>query len=469
MNHFPIFLNLAARHVLIVGSGEVALAKLRLLARSAARITVFAPAPERALSATASELGARLQHRLPEANDLAGAALVYAAAGDAVADDRTANLARAAGVLLNVVDDLAASDFITPALVDRDPVVVAIGTEGAAPVLARAIKRDLEERLPAGLGTLARAAKGFRPRAEALAPGRARRAFWAEYHLRAGPEALARGGDAALPGTLAALLDRHLAATPAPGRVDLVGAGPGDPELLTLRARRLLDEADVVIHDRLVPQPILELARREAILVSVGKEGFGPATPQAEINDTMIAHAKGGALVVRLKAGDPTVFARLDEEIEALETAGIPWAVVPGITAASAAAAALGTSLTRRERNSELRLLTAHDLRGFAEHDWRALARPGAVAAIYMGKRAARFLQGRLLMHGADPAALVTAVENASRPDQRIHAAPLGSLADDLERAAPAGPVVLMLGLAGRAATAALPGPQARALRKEPA
>ncbi len=458
MKHFPIYLNIEGRRVVLVGSGEVALAKLRLLARTSARLHLFAPAAETPLCRAAVELGAVLHGRSPQPADLAGAALVYAAAGDPDTDACTARLARAAGIPLNVVDDLEASDFITPAIVDRDPVTVAIGTEGAAPVLARAIKAEMEARLPASLGALASAAQGFRPRAEALAPGRQRRDFWAEFFAAAGPAALAAGGsDDALTAALEALLARHLAAEARPGRVDLVGAGPGDPELLTLRARRLLDGADVVIHDRLVPQAILDLARREALFVPVGKQGFGPSTPQAQINDAMIQHARAGAQVVRLKAGDATVFARLDEETEALDAAGIDWAVVPGITAASAAAAALGASLTRRDRNSDLRLLTGHDLQGFAEHDWRALARPGVVAAIYMGKRAARFLQGRLLMQGADPETPVTAVENASRPDQRIIATRLGRLPADLARAAAAGPVVLMLGLAPRQAAAALP------------
>ena len=442
--------------MVVVGAGEIAMAKLRVLARSSAKLQIIAADPAPALSAAAAEAGAALLTRPPRLLDMIGATLVYAASGEVATDARTARLARAAGVPVNVVDDLQASDFISPAIVDRAPVTVAIGTEGAAPVLARQIKAHLEAHLPAETGALARAAQAFRPAAEALPPGRPRRDFWAEFHGRTGPETLRQNGAAALEPALQALLARHLAQAPRPGRVDLVGAGPGDPELLTLRARRLLDQADVVIHDRLVPRAILDLARREAVFVPVGKEGFGPSTPQAEINAALIAHADAGAQVVRLKAGDATVFARLDEETEALDAAGIDWAVVPGITAASAAAAALGTSLTRRDRNSELRLLTGHDLKGFAEHDWRALAAPGAVAAIYMGKRAARFLQGRLLMHGATPDIPVTAVENASRPDQRIIPTRLDRLVTALDEAAPTGPVVLMLGLAPRRAEAAL-------------
>lgn len=456
MNHFPVFLALEGRLVVICGNGAMARARLRLLARTSARLMLFAPEPEPELIAEAAEAGARLERRAVQAGDLAGAVLVYAAHGDS-RDEAIAALARQARVPINAIDNLPASDFITPAMVDRDPVCVAIGTEGTAPVLARAIKADLEARLPATLGVLARAAGHFRPQAEALPQGRARRDFWTDFHFDTGPRALNDGGEAALAPALHALLARHAAGKPRPGRVDLVGAGPGDPELLTLRARRLLDEADVVVHDRLVPAPILELARREAVFIAAGKKGYGPSTSQASINATIIEHANKGARVVRLKAGDPTIFARLDEETNALDAAGIDWAVVPGITAAAAGAAALGQSLTRRARNSELRFLTAHDIEGFAEHDWHQLARPGAVAAIYMGSRAARFLQGRLLMHGADGATPVTAIENASRPDQRILPSRLDSLPADLAGAAPEGPVILFLGLAPRAATAALP------------
>lgn len=457
MQHFPIFLDLADRRIVLAGNGDVALAKLRLLAKTTARIEVFAPAAEPALVAAAAELGATLHHREVLAADLPGAALAYGAHGAAPADARLAALARAAGVLVNVVDNLEASDFITPAIVDRDPVTVAIGTEGASPVLARAIKADLEARLPQGLGPLARTGKLFRPHAEALPHGRARREFWADYYFQTGPQVLAEAGEELLDHALHALLDQHLRAAPQAGRVDLVGAGPGNPDLLTLAARRLLDQADVVIHDRLVPGAILELARREALFVPVGKEGFAPSTAQDAINGEMIRHAAEGLRVVRLKGGDATVFARLDEETEALTQAGIDWAVTPGITAASAAAAAIGASLTRRGRNSDLRLLSAQEVQGLAEHDWRSLARPGAVAAIYMGKRAARFLQGRLLMHGADPATAVTLVENAGRPEQRVLASRLDRLSADIRAAALTGPAILLYGIAPSRAEAALP------------
>lgn len=244
--------------------------------------------------------------------------------------------------------------------------------------------------------------------------------------------------------------------TPTRGHVAFVGAGPGHPDLLTLRALRALETAEVVIHDRLVTADILSFASPEALMIDVGKEGFGPSTPQSEIIALLVAHGLNGARVVRLKGGDATIFGRLDEEIDAVEAAQIDWSVVPGITAASASVAAIGQSLTKRGRNSSVRLLTGHDMKGFADHDWTALARPGEVAAIYMGKKSTRFIQGRLMMHGADGATPVTLVENASRPDERILASTLGTLPADLAAAEMNGPALMLFGLAPRAARATL-------------
>jgi uroporphyrin-III C-methyltransferase/precorrin-2 dehydrogenase/sirohydrochlorin ferrochelatase len=457
MDHFPIFLAVEGRRVIVSGGGEAALAKLRLLLKTTARISVFAAAPQDDIRALAAAGRITLIERPLGPGDALCAALFYAANDDTAEDARVTRLAQADGALTNWVDNLGASRFITPAIVDRDPLTIAIGTEGAAPVLARAIKADLEARLPAALGVLTRIGKGARKLAEALPMGRRRRDFWSDYYFGAGPRALAAGGEAAVEPALRDLLDHHMSAAPRAGRVDLVGAGPGDPELLTLKARRLLDRADVVIHDRLVSPAILELARREAVLVDAGKQGFGPAMAQADICALMVDHAAAGAQVVRLKGGDPGIFGRLDEEIAALRAAGIDWSVVPGITAASAAAAQIGQSLTRRDRNSALRLLTGHDMKGFAEQDWRGLARPGQVAAIYMGLRGARFIQGRLMMHGAASDTPVTVVDNASRPEGRTIATTLGRLAADLEAAALSGPAVLLYGLTPRAVAAALP------------
>lgn len=232
------------------------------------------------------------------------------------------------------------------------------------------------------------------------------------------------------------------------GSVLFVGAGPGDPDLLTLKAFRALQEADVVIHDRLISAEILAIARGEHI--DVGKEGFGPSTAQDVINSLIVRHARSGANVVRLKSGDCTVFGRLDEEIDALSAARIDWQIVPGITSASAAVASIGQSLTKRGRNRSVRFLTGHDMKGFADHDWKALAQGSEVAAIYMGKRAARFIQGRLMMHGADRTTPVTVVENASRVDERIITTTLAEMEPSIRAAQMDGPALVFLGLAPR-------------------
>jgi uroporphyrin-III C-methyltransferase/precorrin-2 dehydrogenase/sirohydrochlorin ferrochelatase len=238
------------------------------------------------------------------------------------------------------------------------------------------------------------------------------------------------------------------------GRVDLVGAGPGDPDLLTLKAHRLISNAQCIVHDRLIAAPILALAPAQAQLIDVGKQGFGTSWSQSAINALLLEKTAEGIDIVRLKSGDATLFGRLDEETATLDDAGIAWSIVPGITAASAASAAIGQSLTSRHRNSTIQFLTGHDVAGFAQHDWRTLARPGTVAAIYMGIRAARFLQGHLLMQGAAASTPVSIIEFASRPEQRILAATLGTLSAQLNTHHVSGPAVLLYGLAPRQAAA---------------
>ncbi|MCB9958120.1 MAG: uroporphyrinogen-III C-methyltransferase [Rhodospirillaceae bacterium] len=454
MRHFPVFVDLRGQRVVVSGAGEMAAAKLRLLMKTEAEIAVFASNPADIVAAWAAEDRISLHTRPIADGDATGARLLYAINQDAAEDARAAAIGRSAGALVNVVDDLEGSQFISPAIVDRDPVTVAIGTEGAAPVLARSIKAQIEELLGTSLGVLARIGQGLRGAARAVMFGDPRRRLWETFYEDVGPAALRDGGEAAAMAALDRLIAEHRLEDRPRGRVTIVGAGPGDPDLLTLRARRALHRADVVIHDRLVPGEVLELARREAVIVEVGKEPGGPSWSQEDINALMVEHASGGAQVVRLKSGDPGIYGRLDEELDALDAAGIAYEIVPGVTAALAAAAAIKVSLTRRHRNSGMRLLTGQDIGGFAEHDWHGLARPGAVAAVYMGVRAARFLQGRLMIHGASADMPVTAVENAARATQKVVATSLGRLAEALADNGVAGPAILFLGLAPRAALA---------------
>ena len=452
MKHFPIFLFVAGRRIVVSGGGDAAVAKLRLLMKTEANISVLAKDASPEIHHWASLGKLTLSSRAMDFGDTICAALFYGANEDATEDARTAAIAASEGALVNIVDNLADSQFITPAIVDRDPVTIAIGTEGAAPVLARAIKADLEASLPTSLGTLARIGKTFRQAVSVLPFGAKRRSFWSDFYFRTGPSAMSKEGEAGILPALKILLDDHATTAKRKGHVDIVGAGPGDPDLLTLKARKTIDTADVIIHDRLVTTEILELARREATIVDVGKEGFGTSMSQSKIDALIVEHALKGAHVVRLKAGDPTVFGRLDEEIDAVVAAGISYQIIPGITAASAAAASIGQSQTKRGRNSEVRLITGHNTHGYADHDWKALAAIGQVAAIYMGKKSARFYQGRLLMHGASTETPITIIENVSRANQRIIACTLGTLEPTMSDTNLKGPALTFIGLTPRSA-----------------
>jgi uroporphyrin-III C-methyltransferase/precorrin-2 dehydrogenase/sirohydrochlorin ferrochelatase len=332
MQHFPIFLDLKSQLIIVSGGGEVALAKLRLLSKTEAQIKVFAlhPSPELRQAAAAGQIALHL--RVLAKGDATSAKLVYCANEDADEDARVAEIARAEGALVNIVDDLHGSDFITPAIVDRSPVTIAIGTEGAAPVLARAIKADLEERLPSAIGLLARVGKRFRSKAAQLSPGRPSRDFWSEYYFKAGPGLVAGSpNEASAEQALERLLERHLQRKPREGHVAFVGAGPGDPDLLTIKARKELHEADVVIHDHGLSPEILELCRREAIIRAVERN-----TPTAVGCDAnLIKYALEGAQVIRLKHGDPSEAEETTRVIAALESRGIDWSIIPGISVAS--------------------------------------------------------------------------------------------------------------------------------------
>ena len=441
MKYFPIFLHVKDQRILVAGGGETAIAKLRLLLKTEARIEVYAQVLDPVIQQWAGESKLFVFERPLSFADAEGARVIYAADESIKVNRNVTGIANAAGVLLNIVDVLEGSEFITPAIVDRDPLTVAIGTEGAAPVLARKVKAQIEESLPQNTGLLARIGQKFREAVEELPLGRPRREFWASYYAQ---EQIQNADEASafLKAALKSGVEQK------EGHVSLVGAGPGDPELLTLKARKRLHEADVVIYDRLVSVEILELARREAQLIEVGKKGYGPSWKQDDINALMVEHAFKGHHVVRLKSGDPSIYGRLDEELDALRDAEIEFDVVPGVTSALAAAASLGQSLTRRGRNSELRFLTGRDVEGFADHDWRTLAASGQTAAIYMGAKAASYLRGRLLMHGADGSTPITAMENVSRANERIIASNLINLPNDLDAANCDGPVVLLFGIA---------------------
>ena len=322
MDHFPIFIALKDRHVVLSGGGDAAIAKLRLLLKTTAQIFVYAPSADPVIAGWAHAKRLTLVTREMQARDTQGAALVYAANEDDALDAQILERAKDSGALVNVVDNLHDSAFITPAIVDRDPVTIAIGTEGAAPVLARAIKADLEAKLPIQLGTLAKIGKGFRRLADSLPKGRARRDFWRAYYFDAGPKSLDSGTQSARH-ALDDLLAKHLNKDVRSAHVTFVGAGPGPADLLTLKARAILDEADVIIHDASVAAEVLELARREALIIDVGTTG------ETETRALIATHTQNGAQVVRLCPGATCPNA----EITACAANGLSHSVIPGIAA----------------------------------------------------------------------------------------------------------------------------------------
>ncbi|GHA83994.1 uroporphyrinogen-III C-methyltransferase [Algimonas arctica] len=442
MRYLPIHIDLQNKTVIIVGGGPAAEAKLRTLIKTDARLVIMSDTPSAEILRWADE--GRVE--ITDEAAFETATLIYAATESPADNLNIAEKARALGLPVNAADQPAGCDFITPALVDRSPVTVSIGTEGTSPGLARALKSDIESRLPSDLGQTAQTIKGLRDTLKLEEPDIAKRqAFWAQV-LGSGLGDYANLDSEVINARYNAARHTAITSDDRAGYVHIVGAGPGDPDLLTVGALRVMHSADVVIYDRLVSEEVLSLCRREADYIYVGKIPGGVSTRQEEINRIMVETAQNGATVVRLKSGDPLVFGRAEEEFAALDAAGIDFTIHPGITAATAAAASLRHSLTVRGENTAATLATGHDENGFAELDWTALAKPNARATIYMGLRAARFIQGRLLLHGANSATPVSVVENASRANETILSTTIGALSDDLISSGIKGPAVVMIG-----------------------
>jgi len=461
MNLFPAFFDLKDRPVLIVGGGEAAARKLRLLQKAGARVTVVAPR----LGEEIAGAGVTIVRRGFVAGDLKGQTIAFAATGLAEVDARVAEAARFAGVPVNVADNAALSSFVVPAIVERDPVVIGISTGGAAPVLASRLREAIERLLPARFGRLAAFAAQFRTAVKATLPSTsARLRFWERFFE--GPVA-----DAVLVGDERGARERMLtlvngrAAPETPGRVAIVGAGPGDPDLLTLRALRLIQRADVVIHDKLVGPGVLDLVRRDALRIYVGKSKGDHSKTQDEINEIIAEQARAGRRVVRLKGGDPFIFGRGGEELDYLRARGIAVELVPGITAALGCAAVAGIPLTHRDHAQAVTLATGQGKDGEPELDWATLARLKQTLVIYMGVGTAGRISQRLIQHGLDPATPVAVIENGTLPDQKAVYGRLSGLGWLVRHSGIAGPALIVIGrVAALADAAGLDAEPARAI-----
>ena len=445
MDYLPVFLDIRGQPCLVVGGGDVAARKAALLLRSGARVTVQAPALCAALQA---DLAAdRVAHRAESFRDedLAGYSLTIAATDDESVNRAVAAAARARRIPVNVVDVPALCSFIMPSIVERGPVIVAVSSGGRSPVLARLLRARLEILIPAGYGRLAALAGAFRAQVKARFAPAERRRFW-ERTLQ-GPiaELVFSGRDeAARVAMQEALADTRLAFSG--GEVSLIGAGPGDPDLLTFRALRLMQQADVVVYDRLVSKPILDLVRRDAECIYAGKERAKHALPQDDINHLLVRLAKEGKRVVRLKGGDPFIFGRGGEEIDTLAAEGVPFQVVPGITAASGCAVYAGIPLTHRDYAQSVVFVTGHLQDGSMNLNWPALAQPRQTVVFYMGLLGVEILCRELVAHGLPAGTPAALVQQGTMPEQRVLVGTLETLPGILRASDVRAPTLIIIG-----------------------
>ena len=446
MDYLPIFLALGGEPCLLVGGSPAAEPKARLLLRAGARLVVVAAALTPGLRELAREPGVTWRRRGFRDGDLDGMRLVIVAAGDDALAGAVAGAARRRGIPVNVVDRRSLCSFILPSILDRSPLVAAVSTGGAAPVLARILRARLETIIPARFGRLARFIGEVRATVlrRIPEPAQRRRFFEGIVDGPIGEQVLAGREDDARAAVESALTGSRGA--DAAGEVYLVGAGPGDPDLLTLRALRLMQKADVVVYDRLVSRAVLDLTRRDAERIHAGKQPGYHAIPQHEINDLLARLALDGKRVLRLKGGDPFIFGRGGEEIETLAALGVPFQVVPGITAASGCAAYAGIPLTHREHAQSCIFVTGRRKIGEETLDWDSLVRPNQTVVIYMGLAGLDTICNGLLRHGLAPETPAALIEQGTTSAQAVHTGTVGTLASIVEESRPRAPTLIIVG-----------------------
>lgn len=443
---FPLFADLQGRRVLVVGGGPVAERKTEALLHAGARPRIGAPDLTPRLHAWHAQGRIDWIEGRFDAHWLAGAWLVVAATDDTTVNRAVAAAAEARHLFANVVDDAELSTFQVPAIVERGPLQVAISSGGGAPMLARHLRRQLETLLDDSWTSLAHLFTRQRQRIRQRFPQPAeRRRFFEKLLAGPLPRLFRQQLHTQAEQHFQAMLDEH-ATVARSGSVAVVGAGPGDAGLLTLNALRAMNEADVILYDRLVSEDVLRLGRRDATYIEVGKSANGHSTRQQDIHALMVEHARAGHRVVRLKGGDPFVFGRGGEELEFLRAHGIPYEVVPGITAAAACAAYAGIPLTHRDHAQSVKLVTAHCKDSFDTLDWQALAQERQTLAVYMGVAGLEDLRERLVQHGRAPSTPFALIENGSRRDQRVLNGTLADLPETARFHQVRSPALLILG-----------------------
>jgi uroporphyrin-III C-methyltransferase/precorrin-2 dehydrogenase/sirohydrochlorin ferrochelatase len=445
MDFLPIFLDIREQPCLVVGGGEVAARKSALLLRAGARVTMLAPELSRAFDADLA--AARIEHRAASFRDedVAGYGLVIAATNDDAVNRAVAAAARARHIPVNVVDRPTLCSFIMPSIIERAPVIVAVSSGGASPVLARLLRARLETLIPAGYGRLAALAAAFRDEVKSRFKTAERRRFWERVLQGPIAELVFNGRDEEARKALQETLgDTRLAFSG--GEVSLIGAGPGDPDLLTFRALRLMQQADVVVYDRLVSRPVLDLVRLDAERIYAGKERAKHALPQEDINHLLARLAREGKRVVRLKGGDPFIFGRGGEEIATLAAEGIPFQVVPGITAAAGCSSYAGIPLTHRDYSQSVVFVTGHLRDGSMDLNWAALAQPRQTIVFYMGLMGIDILCRELTAHGLPAATPAALIQQGTTPEQRVLAGSLATLPQIVHEGAVKAPTIIIIG-----------------------
>ncbi|WP_049722118.1 siroheme synthase CysG [Gilvimarinus polysaccharolyticus] len=446
MQYFPLFMQLRNQRVLLVGGGDIATRKARLLSKAGAHLVVVAPAIESELEAIVVATGGEMHRREYQHDDINGVVLVVAATDIAAVNKQVSIDAQARHLPVNVVDSPALCTVITPAIVDRSPLVIAISSGGEAPVLARMVRAKLETLIPASYGRLAALASRFRERVkQTFSSADERRRFWEDTLQGPAAELIFSGRDADAEQLLQARLSASANDT-CQGEVYLVGGGPGDPELLTLKALRLMQQAEVVLYDRLVSPEVMELVRRDAERIYVGKRRSEHAVEQTAINQMLVNLAREGKRVLRLKGGDPFIFGRGGEEIELLAENNIPFQVVPGITAASGCAAYAGIPLTHRDYAQSVRFVTGHLKTNNANLSWPELARVDQTLVIYMGLIELEAICAGLIQHGRLPTTPVALIEKGTTREQRVIVSDLANIARRVVAESVSAPTLLIIG-----------------------
>lgn len=445
MDFLPLFHNLKGRTVLVVGGGEIALRKARLLAEAGAVLRVVAPEIEAQLSELVIQGGGQTLKRGYATSDLSSCVLAIAATDDEPLNEQVSEDAKAVGMPVNVVDSPQLCTVIFPAIVDRSPLMIAVSSGGDAPVLARLVRARIETWVPAVYGELAGLAKKFRGQVKAkFSNVQQRRVFWEEvFQGNVAERALAGQRQEAE----RLLVEKLSGAKPKSlGEVYLVGAGPGDPDLLTFRALRLMQQADVVLYDRLVAPAILDMCRRDADRIYVGKQRAAHAVPQDQINQLLVTLAKEGKRVLRLKGGDPFIFGRGGEEIEELAAHDVPFQVVPGITAASGCAAYAGIPLTHRDHAQSVRFVTGHLKDGSCDLPWPELVAPSQTLVFYMGLVGLPVICQQLIAHGRAASTPVALVQQGTTYNQQVFTGTLGDLPERVANEQVQAPTLIIVG-----------------------